>query len=61
MADITKCLGEGCLLKAKCRRAVAASGQMQSWAMFDKVRAKQYGSALKCDFFLPVGEQDDKK
>ena len=61
MAGITKCLGEKCLLKRECQRFTAAPSQTQSWAMFDSTRLLQYGDSPKCDFFILLGEQDDKK
>ena len=61
MAGITKCLGEKCLLKRECQRFTATPSQMQSYAMFDNTRLLQYGDTPKCDFFLPIGEQDDKE
>ena len=61
MADITKCLGEKCLLKSECTRFTATSDQVQSWAMFDNARLLQYGDSPKCDFFKPLGGQDEQK
>ena len=61
MAVTTKCLGEKCLLKHECQRFTATPSQMQSYAMFDNIRVRQYGDTPKCDFFLPIGEQDDKE
>ena len=61
MVGVTKCLGEKCLLKSECARFTVTSDQIQSWAMFDSTRLLQYGDSPKCDFFMPSGEQDDKK
>lgn len=47
--DITKCSGDGCIIKEHCKRFTAESSYMQSW--FTTPPFNLEGDKFSCDFF----------
>ena len=48
--DITKCSGEGCILKDKCFRYLVKADIVQSY--FSEIPSKIENGISKCDFFI---------
>jgi len=56
MADISKCLGEGCPDKERCVRYLEPAEPMwQSYGPFDFIRGEG-----ECEHFWEVDEKDDE-
>ena len=53
MADITKCKGDGCPIKEKCKRFTAKSGIRQAWFTFVPFNNDE----KKCEMFWGAGAE----
>jgi len=50
--SLTKCLGEECPLRNRCKRYTNKAADVQAYGIYDEARMRLYGHMYACDHFV---------